>query len=94
MIGRIISVLVTLGLTGSRALALSLLFLFCRFVALPSCGSLVGPLSPVRLTVVLFRGSVGHSYWCLPSGIWLYLATAPVSDLLVLFSFCHLRWPS
>ena len=49
MILRIISVLVTLGLAGSKALALSLVFLVCRLVALPSCGSLVGPLPPLFL---------------------------------------------
>jgi hypothetical protein len=31
-----------------------------------------------RLIVVLLRGSVGLSCWCLPSGIWLFSATARV----------------
>lgn len=42
------------------------------------------PASPFGLTVMLFRGSVELSYWCLP--LWLYFATAQVSDLMVLFS--------
>ena len=51
-------------------LALVLLLLSC-------CSSPIGcspfPALPLRLTLVLLRGPVGFSCWCLPPGIWLWL---------------------